>query len=72
MLKCREIMMFCTGVLIKSFAQPERKRLSGHLQPRRNWPTWAPNVFDNLPYSPDLAPSDYHLLKKLKKQLKGK
>ena len=28
--------------------------------------------FDHPPYSPDLAPSDYHLLPGLKKQLKGR
>jgi hypothetical protein len=28
----------------KSLARPGGKRLTGHLQPRRNWPTWAPNV----------------------------
>ena len=27
---------------------------------------------DHLPYSPDLAPSDYHLFPELKKQLKGR
>ena len=27
---------------------------------------------DNQPYSPDLAPSDYHLFPGLKKQLKGR
>ena len=27
---------------------------------------------DNPPYSPDLAPSDYHLFPGLKKQLKGR
>ena len=27
--------------------------------------------FDHLPYSPDLAPSDYHLFPGLKKRLKG-
>jgi histone-lysine N-methyltransferase SETMAR len=27
---------------------------------------------DNAPYSPDLAPSDYHLFPGLKKQLKGR
>ena len=32
-------------------------RLTGHLQPRRNWPTWASS---HPPYSPDLAPSDYN------------
>jgi len=48
-------------------------RLTGHLQPRRNWPTSASNVLiTHPPYSPDLAPSDYHLLPGLKKQLKGR
>ena len=27
---------------------------------------------DHLPYSPDLAPSDYHLIPRMKKQLKGR
>jgi hypothetical protein len=27
----------------KFLARPGRKRLTGHLQPRRNWPTWASN-----------------------------
>ena len=43
-------------------------RLTGHLQPRRNWPT----SLDYPPYSPDLAPSDYHLFPGLNKQLKGR
>jgi histone-lysine N-methyltransferase SETMAR len=30
------------------------------------------HYFDHPPYSPDLAPSDYHLFPGLKKQLKGK
>ena len=50
-------------------------RLTGHLQPRRNSPTWASIVF--LPglllswsptLSPDLSPSDYHLFPGLKRQ----
>jgi len=44
-------------------------RLTGHLQPRRNWPTWASNVLITLS-SPDLAPSGYHLFPELKKNLK--
>jgi len=44
-------------------------RLTGHLQLRRNWPTWTS---DHPPYSPDLAASDYHLFPGLKKQLKGR
>jgi histone-lysine N-methyltransferase SETMAR len=47
-------------------------RLTGYLQPRRNWPTWASNVLITTPYSPDLAPPDYYLFPGLKKQLKGR
>ena len=48
-------------------------RLTEHLQPRRNWPIWASSVFNHPPYSPDLAPSNYHLFPGLKKkQLKGR
>jgi len=41
--------------------------LIGHLQLRRNWPTWTSSV---LITHPDLAPSDYLLSLGLKKQLK--
>ena len=44
-------------------------RLTRHLQPRRNWPTWASNVLISHPIL--WAPSDYHLFPGLKKQLKG-
>ena len=48
-------------------------RHNGHLQPRRNWPTWASTLLiTHPPYSPDLALSDYHLFSGLKKQLKGR
>jgi len=49
-------------------------RVTGHLQPRINWPTWASHVLIThpTPYSPDLAPSDYHVFPGLKKQLKGR
>ena len=30
------------------------------------------HCLDHPPYSPDLAPSDYHLFSELKKQLKGR
>jgi len=30
------------------------------------------HCLDHLPYSPDLAPSDYHLFPGLRKQLKGR
>jgi hypothetical protein len=33
----------------KSLARPGRKRLTGHLQPRRNWPTWVSNVLITHP-----------------------
>jgi hypothetical protein len=33
--------------------------------------TWYWEILPHPPYSPDLAPSDCHLLPKLKKQLKG-
>ena len=46
--------------------------LTGHLQPTRNWPTTASKYLDHPPYSPDLAPSVYHLFSGLKKQLKGR
>ena len=48
-------------------------RLTGHLQPRRNWPTLAYPGFqylDHPPYSPDLAPSNYLLFPGLKNNSK--
>jgi hypothetical protein len=45
-------------------------RLTGHLQLRKNWPTWASSVLITPPYSSDLAPLDYDLFCGLKKQLK--
>jgi len=47
-------------------------RLTGHLQPRRNWPNLGFRWLNHPPYSPDLPPSDYHLFPGLKKQLKGR
>ena len=46
-------------------------QLTGHLQPRINWPPWA-QCLDHPPYSPDLSQSDYHLFPGLKKQWKGR
>ena len=49
--------------------------LTGHLQPRRIQKKLAYlgfQCFDYPPYSPDLAPSDYHLFPGLKKQFKGR
>jgi len=47
---------------------PTMPRLTGHLQPRRNWPACASSVFDHPPYSLDLAPSDYHPFPGLKSE----
>jgi hypothetical protein len=47
-------------------------RLTGHLQPRRNWPTWAFSVLITHHILPDLALLEYHLFLGLKKQLKGR
>jgi len=47
-------------------------RITGHLQPRRNWFTLGFQCLDHPPSSPDLAPSVYHLFLGLKKQLKGR
>ena len=43
-------------------------RLTGHLQPWRN-STWASSVLIIPPYSPNLAPSGYHLFPGLKKTI---
>jgi hypothetical protein len=39
-------------------------RLTGHLQPRRNWPIWLSSVLITQ-YFPDLAQSDYRLFPEL-------
>ena len=46
-------------------------RLTRHLQPRRNWHTWAGfQCLDHPPYSPALAPSDCQLFSGLKNNWK--
>jgi len=47
-------------------------RLTGHLQPRKKLIYLGFHCLYHPPYSPDLAPSDYHLFPGLKKQLKGR
>jgi len=42
-------------------------RLTGYLQPKRNWHTWASNVLITHLILLDLVPSDYHLFPGLKK-----
>jgi len=46
-------------------------RLTRHLQPGKKLAYLGFQCLDHLPYSPDLAPSDYHLFPGLTKQLKG-
>jgi hypothetical protein len=43
-------------------------RLTGHMKPRRNWPTWASNVLITHPIL-RTGPLDYHVFPGLKKQL---
>jgi hypothetical protein len=45
-------------------------RLTGHLQPRKKLVCLGILCLDHLPYSPDLAPWDYHMFPGLNKQLK--
>jgi len=49
---------------------PTMPRLTGHLQPRRNWPTWASIVLITHPILWIWPWSDSHLFPGLKKQLK--
>ena len=46
--------------------------LTGHLQPPQKMVYLGFQCLDYPPYSPDLAPSDYHLFPGLEKQLKGR
>jgi histone-lysine N-methyltransferase SETMAR len=47
-------------------------RLTRYLQPRRKLAYLGFQCLDHPPYSPDLAPSDYHLFTGLKKNLTGR
>jgi len=58
--KSHKLSCFCTTM----------PRLTGHLQPRRNWHTWDSSLFSRPRYSPDLAPSDITPVLWTKKQLK--
>jgi hypothetical protein len=75
-LTCRSFEMpLCTAAartyrgVDKSLARPGMKRLTGHLQPRRNWPTWASNFLITHPILRICPPSDYHLFPGLKKTI---
>jgi hypothetical protein len=52
----------------KSLARPGMKRLTRQLQPRRKLAYLGFQCLDHPPYSPDLAPSKYHLFPGLKKK----
>jgi len=47
-------------------------RLTGHFATQKKQAYLGFQCLDRSPYSPDLAPSDYHLFPGLKKQLKGR
>jgi len=47
-------------------------RLTGHLQPQNKLACLGFQCLDHPPYSPDLAPLDYHLFPGLEKKLKGR
>ena len=46
-------------------------RLTGHLQPKKELAYLGFQCLDHPPYSPDLAPSDYHLFPGLKKTIES-
>jgi hypothetical protein len=56
----------------KSLARPGRKRLTGHLQPRRYWPAWASNALITHPIFRTWSHRNTSFSLDLKKQLKGK
>ena len=55
------------GIMIRLRAIGLRKRSTKVLRDEFHWDT-----FDHPPYSPDLAPSDFHLFLKMKEHLAGK
>ena len=64
--KKRRVMPSTGVVLLHVKALPHTARRSTHLKQDFCW-----EVFNHPPYSPDLAPSDFHLLSHLKKFLYG-
>jgi len=46
-------------------------RLTGHLQPRKKLVYLGFQCLDHPPYSPNLAPSEYHLFPELKKTIES-
>jgi hypothetical protein len=73
----RGVLLISAGAVEGHFERKNRRaagssprtmpRFTGHLQPRRKL---AFQCLDHLPYSSDLAPSDYHLFPGLKRPLK--
>jgi 2-polyprenyl-6-methoxyphenol hydroxylase-like FAD-dependent oxidoreductase len=53
--------MLTKGVLLLDSARPHTAARRNYLIKPFNW-----EIFDHLSYSPDLAPSDYHLFTKMK------
>jgi len=53
--------MLTKGVILLHNAQPHTAAHTNALIKLFNW-----EIFDHPPYSPDLAPSDYHLFTKMK------
>ena len=53
--------MLTKGVVLLHNAQPHTTACINALIKLFNW-----EIFDHPPYSPDLAPSDYHLFTKMK------
>jgi hypothetical protein len=58
--------MLSYGVVLHDNARPHTAVRTGTLLDYFNW-----ELFDHSPYSPDLAPSDYHLLTYLKNWLRS-
>jgi hypothetical protein len=62
---------YCWGA-DKSLTRPGRKRLTGHLQPKGKWPTWASNVLITHPILRIWPRLTTTCSLDWKKQLKGK
>ena len=59
--------MSCDVCLLHNNAWPHSVHVTTALLEKFKW-----DILDHLPYSPDLAPSDFHLFLHLKKHLAGK
>ena len=63
----RRGMLSCDVCLLHNNAWPHSVHVTTALLEKFKW-----DILDHLPYSPDLAPSDFHLFLHLKKHLAGK